>query len=300
MPPHVFAVDESSLRFGSFSRAGKALEFRDFQEVELPAETFGQGLLGPTLLEETIFRERLEELLSRIGESVDSASLVVPDAWMRVSFVESGELPRSAKEREEVLLWKFRRLVPYRLDELRVQMIEVEPLPTQQEPGRHMLGFAMEGLLGQLEAAFSAQGIRIGLATNVSMCLMETIRQASGGVGVEGLVSVVDDSYTIVFVRDGVPVLHRHKILGSETTVRRELRLTRDFVEENLGDEGAERIFLFAPEASEEAWSTLVSDELGGREARRGSEFVRWKSGQGAGEPARVAPLMGAACTMVP
>ena len=52
----------------------------------------------------------------------------------------------------------LKRLVPFRVDELRIGAQEVEPLPNQpaEEPERLLLGFAVDQLLTQVEDAFAA------------------------------------------------------------------------------------------------------------------------------------------------
>lgn len=306
-PPYVFALTEGSIRYGAFPRVADGLEFRNLQEVELGEKTFGSGVLGPTLQEERSLRTGLEDLLSRLPATPSEASLVVPDSWLRIAFTELPELPRSSKEREEVLRWKLKMLVPFKVDELRLRALEVDPLPHQTESHRLLLAFGAESLLSALEATFSSYGIRLGRISNISLSLLEAVREAGGGErGMQALVSVDDESYTIVFAVAGCPILYRHKILGEtmtdsllENVVRRELRLTRTFVQRQIGPPELARIYLFAQTELESRWRVWIWDELAPGEVRTGSEFVRSGGRPVDLDAVRVVPLMGAACTMV-
>jgi hypothetical protein len=166
-----------------------------------------------------------------------------------VSFTEASEMPKTAEARDEVLRWKLKRLVPFRVDELRVGATEVTPLPSQQEPRRLLLGFAIEQLLAQLEDAFAGAGIRLGQITSVSLAVigaldderlaaapelreprrlpppgaqpgdLELGRAAEPGFVAAGArfgaLSLVEEAgYTLAFIRGGEPVLHRFKAVA--------------------------------------------------------------------------------------
>jgi len=109
--------------------------------------------------------------------------LVVPDAWLRVSFSEITDVPRQAEARDEVLRWKLRRLVPFRVDELRVNAAEVAPLPVQEEPRRLLLGFGVEQLLAQIEDAFAAHHVHIGRIADLTSALEHIDIAASSPAG---------------------------------------------------------------------------------------------------------------------
>jgi hypothetical protein len=306
-PPFVFSISEGSIRYGNFPRVADGLGFREYHEVALGSDTFGAGVLGPTLREERSLRAGLDELLSRLDAVPSEASLVVPDSWLRLVFAELDDLPRAAREREEVLRWRLKSLVPFKVDELRLRALEVEPRADGSTTRTVLLAFAAESLLRTLEAAFSSYGIRIGRIANVSLSLLEAVWQAGGGDGRLAVVSVSPSSYTIVFVDGRRPLLYRHKPLGegAETSaldgsVRRELRLTRTFVSRQLGSElDGVRVFLFAPETEEEPWREWLTEELTVREVRTGSQLVPPGGRPASVDAVRVAPMMGAACAMV-
>ncbi len=294
------------MRYGVFPRVGSGLEFREFHEVELPSGTFGTGVLGPTLQEERSLRAGLEDLLSRLASPPTEASLVLPDSWLRIAFTEITDLPRSSAERDEILRWKLKLLVPFRVEELRLRALEVEPLPERSEPRRLLLAFGAESLLSHLEASFSSYGIRLGRVTNVSLSLLEAVWEAAGRDGIQAVVSVDDSSYSVVFASGGSPVLYRYKPVGVglsletlEPMVRRELRLTRTFVERQIGPPSSARIVLFAGAEDEARWKDWLQHELGSGDVRTGSEFIRSGGRPIDVDAVRVAPLMGAACTMV-
>lgn len=303
VPPHVFAVDRRSLRYGAFADAGSRLELGAFEQVELADGTFGKGVLGPTLQQERSLRAGLDELLSRLGGAVTEASLVVPDSWLRVVFADIEELPRGGAERQEVLRWKLKGLVPFRVEDLRLRAVPVGG-SDPGAPQRWLLAFGVESLLSHLEAAFSAAGIRIGQLSNVGLSLLEITWRATGRDQVQGVVSLDGSAYTLVLAGPDGPAVFRHKSLDAgtppavvEEMVRRELRLARSYAVEH-GVMPA-RLFLFGEPEAVAPWEDWLAKELGVAEVRSGREFLRLEGSMSGHDPSRLIPLMGAASSVV-
>lgn len=271
VPPHAFSVAPERLAYGRFVRGAGELELAAYREQELGPKLFQQGLLGGPLREPADFDAALAALLEGLDTPVHEASLVVPDTWLRVTFTEVGELPRNPATRTEVLRWKLKRLVPFRVEELRLGAVEVESLPDTEatEPHRMLLGFALDALLDQLEASFSRAGIRIGSITSASLALLGLLAEP-GSDGLTALAVVEDGAYTLAFARHGEPVLHRYKGAAGATPeaargglVERDLKLTRSFLEEQLPSEPIGRILLVSPPEREPEWIEWLEAGLG-------------------------------------
>jgi hypothetical protein len=274
VPPDVFSVDGESLTYGCFQRLGPDFELARHHAVELPPGVFQEGLLGGPLSEPEALDGAVTQLLEQVGEPVAEASLVLPDAWMRVSFTEAAELPSRKQARDEILRWKLRRLVPFRVDELRIGAVEVAPLPQQtpdsEEPRRLLLAFALESLLAGLEDAFARAGVRIGQIANASLSALGTLVPPRGE-GLTALALVEEDGYTLAFARGRDPVLHRYKgsagTLGDSARasfVQRDLRLTRNFLEEQLPAEPLRGVLVAAPPELEPSWIEWLQHGFGG------------------------------------
>jgi hypothetical protein len=310
-PPHVFVLDEGRLRYGQLVADRQGLRLREFRQLALPADSFQTGMLGGPLRDPGAFRELVGALIEGVQGGVRDASLVVPDAWLRVTYAESGDLPRGGAALDEVLRWKLRRLVPFRVDELRIGAAEVSPLPGQAEPRRLLMGFAIEQLLAQIEDAFEAHGVRLGQISNVSLSLLDAVAAATAhrGRSFVALALVEADGYTLIFARQGEPILHRYKGFGGVQadsapggSVVRDLRLTRNFLDENFPGSALETVLLLAPPPLETIWLERLQQGLGRRAAvvdgaqlppLRGEGFATlppWRD---------LAPMVGAARRMI-
>ena len=268
-PPHVFSLDAERLRYGQFARDRHGFRLRAYRETELPRDPFQHGPLGGPLRDPAAFRDLVAGMVKAIPGGVREASLVLPDAWLRVTFTESGDLPKEPAALDEVLRWKLRRLVPFRVDELRVDAAEVSPVPGQEEPRRLLLGFAIEQLLAQIEEAFAAVGVRIGKISCSSLSLLSALQPAPGGA-FSALVLVGDEGYTLIFSRGGEPVLHRYKGFTGNLPdaaragfVGRDLKLTRNFLDEHFPGATLGSVLLLSPPELEPAWLDRLEEGLG-------------------------------------
>ena len=301
-PPHVFALDATTLRYGRFVEADASWELRELRRTELGPDAFQPGVLGGPLRDPAAFGERLRQLLALVSAPVREASLVLPDAWLRLTFIESLELPRAAEARDEIVRWKVKRLLPFRVEDLRLVAEPVAPLPQQSEPKRLLVAYALEALLVQLEEAFAAAGVWLGRITSESLALVPAVGEPLAEAELGALAVVRSGGYTLLFTRRGEPVLYRYKALdeslpsasssGMSSTVERDLRLTRAFVAEQLPDLALSRVVVAAE--SPKAWQDWLQAGLGRAgeplEALRlplaSAERVGWME---------VAPMLGAA-----
>jgi hypothetical protein len=326
-PPHVFALDEERLRYAQLLVERQGVRLRAFRQLALPPDSYQNGMLGGPLRDPGALRELVGALIEALPGGVREASLVVPDAWLRVTYSESSDLPRGGAALDEVLRWKLRRLVPFRVDELRIGAAEVSALPGQEEPRRLLMGFAIEQLLAQIEDAFAAHGVRLGHIGNVSLSLLEAVgpgpaqapgaahplvaaaRGRSSASSFMALTLVEENGYTLIFARRGEPVLHRYKATGSggaDTapggSVVRDLRLTRNFLDEHFPGSALETVLLLAPAPLEAIWLDRLQQGLGRRAAVVNGATLPPVRGEGisAVPPWReLAPMIGAARRMI-
>lgn len=306
VPPGVFSIEPERLCYARFDRGDAGFEVAEFHCVDLLADSFGTGPMGGSLVEQGAFEKALDELLERLSTPAVEASLVLPDEWVRVSFVAVDELPGDAAAQEEVLRWKLRRVVPFRVDELRLSSEPVTPLPKQKEKERHLVSFAIDSLLRRLEEVFSKHGIRLGQVSSRSLSLSQAIAAELEGEELAALLMVRPQAYTLIFYRHGEPVLHRHKGYRSEPEnpasreiVSRDLSLTRKYLEEHLDHCDIDRILMAAPESWAEDWQGWAEDGLGCRPELLGPASLQVAGPRQGVDWYQLGPLMGAVCREV-
>jgi len=306
VPPHVFAVGSEQLRYGRFERAEGAtdagLEFAEYHSVELPSDCFIHGLVGGPVREISVLQQAVVQLLEQVSGPITDASLVMPDSWLRVVFTEMGELPSRRSGQDEIVRWKLKRMVPYRIDELRTSHTEVRPLPNQEEPTRMLVGLGVEALMHQLEESFEDRGVHLGVIANASLSLLSGVSPAIAEDDLWVLARSDGKAYTLVFVYRDEPVLFRHKALNGEvpesalaSIVRSDLNLTRTFLTDQFPDSELRRVVLFAPDESTDRWTDWLSSGLEAPVVT-GQEILPLDPGIPPDEWLHVVPMYGAAC----
>lgn len=308
MPPHVFALGRRELRYAAFARprGSEALELVAAVSVPLPEGVMGSGPLGAPLADAESLKTALGILLERIGGRIERASLVLPDAWARAFVIELGDLPDEEPQRSEVLRFKLKRLVPFRVEELRVAAARLAPLAGQQEALRALVVFASELMCGGLERVFAEHGVRLGQIAGSTQSLLEALTFHGRLPGLAAVALVQPEGVALVFARDGEPVVWRQKGftegLADADRARllaSELRLTRTFLAERVGEERPGIVVLAAPREVEPFWRDVLAAGLDCEPLSLASEHLPLV-GEGLGAAvAQLAPMLGAACREV-
>lgn len=306
MPPHAFAVDADRLLYGRFVRDDGHFDFQEFQEVSLAPDSFLPGPLGGPVRDLEALRGRIEVLLESITAPVTDASLVLPDAWLRLSFTELEQLPRRASAAEEQLRWKLKKQVPFRVEELRLRGAVAQQLPGHGAGKRMLLGYAMEQLVRQLEEAFAARGVRLGLVVNCSLALSRALGDQADDSEQAGFVFAARTGYSLAFTRGGEMIFHRFRAIGDDeadddaaTLIARDLRLTRDFLTRETDQSPSDGFVIVAPPAIEERWREWVTAGFGVEAAVMRTRHLPIHGDVPRGRLADVALLLGAACHKV-
>lgn len=257
-PPHVFAMSEGGLFYARFATQGKDKKIRVLEEThqtEIPDTLLGSGPVGGPIRDQVAFEVLVAEFVGGLATPVEEASLVLPDTWARLVFLEVAEIPKAERGREEMLLWKLKQEVPFRVEDLRVRGVEVSPLQDQLEPQRLLVGFGAEQLFSGIERAFSKVGVGIGHIANQSMSFAEA---AASGKGGEAFLWGAKDGYSLVVLEGGEPVLFRSKKLGENLAdevvsgmIERELRLTLGFLEKRRPGVALKSVVVAAEDAGD-------------------------------------------------
>lgn len=305
MPPVAISAGRRELRMATFRRSSAGLEPLAWATVPLPEGVFGTAALGGPVGDNAALESAARALVGRIGGRHPRASLVLPDAWVRGMTLELGELPEDAATRLEVLRFRLRRTVPFRIEELRLSAAPIEKLAGQEEALRVLALLASEGVCTALERAFAAAGVRFGQIVGATLARLDALAIGGRLPGLAAVASVEPEGFTLVFARDGAPVAWRQKGFTEglsdqdrERLLAAELRLTRTFLAERLAGERLSAALLAAPAAVAPFWTRVLEDGLEQPVVALATEHLPLASTPPAGVE-EYAPLVGAACREV-
>jgi hypothetical protein len=275
VPPHVFEVDAGVLRFGTFTRRGGGCDLDALTEVELLPDTFQTGPLGGPLRLREAFDGAIERVIAQAEAKPAEASLVLPDRWLRLLFTDLEEEMGRAQQ-DDILRWKLKKLVPFRVEELRLRAAVVPGFPGPASDSsdvapagsRVLLAFAIEQLLRDLEGAFQARGVRVGQVASRSLYLMSLLRERVDASVLAVLLEA--DGYCLVHLAGGVPYVVRYRALqvdpgdpAQAANVAQDLRILLGFLEEHLPRHAIDDAVVCGPPAAAAAWIAMLNDDFG-------------------------------------
>jgi hypothetical protein len=305
------------LRFAAFSRPDNdaaGLQLAEFHSLPLPEGLFGSGPLGVPTGDGAMLAESIRMLVARASRPVREATVVLPDAWARSMVIELGELPEEPGSRLEVLRFRLKRMVPYRVEDLRIEAVPLgapgagaAPVGGESPAGGEaaalsFVTMANAAVCTTIEDAFSRCGIRVGQLSGATLAALQALNRGALAAGLFGLALVDTDGFSLVLVHAGIPVVWRQKnftegLSDSDRSrlLTSELRLTRTFLGERFPGEELAALYLAAPRAVEPFWLQVLGQGLDCAPTRLRVEHLGLAA-EGAGEAfTELAPLAGAA-----
>jgi hypothetical protein len=246
-PPHTFAAFADRLAYGRLSRGRDAL--LKVATVPLPVPWYQLGPVGVLQVERAGLEAALRTLLAGLEKVPRSASLTLPDAWVRALVVDAGPLPRHRDDAEEQLRWRLKKLLPCRPEDIRLDYLPVG------ENGRQLVVLALEKPLATVEEVFAGAGVKLGRVE--PLVLAVTALAPGRGPGV--VVTVEGRSVGIAVVSGGRLVLLREKVLPESEARAQALlchELTRSVGHLIATEGGAVSVWL----AAGEEWAEVVAN----------------------------------------
>lgn len=231
-PSDVFQITGGSIVFHHFEpRRGGGVSLTAARETPLVPEAWHDQPIGRSAAGAASVREAVDAARRLAGGVLRRAALVVDDSWCRVFLLDFERTPGSDRETDDMVVWKLRKLLPFRPEELR--FVWSRPGSAAGSTTRYLVIGMLERVAASLESAFEANGVRIGLIEPASFAASEIALGA--GPSDMALLQAGEDSFQLLIFRGGSAVLYRTKRAPADLAARgdllaRELDLTRAFV----------------------------------------------------------------------
>ena len=176
-------------------------------------------------------------------------SLVLPDSLVRVAIIAAAQLPRGREERRDVVAWRLKKILPYRMEEALVDS-QVFPGPG----GQHVVVAAAvrRKTVAEQEALLAAHGFEVGSVTASTLALASALPRHLSG---DALLLHVSTASFAMFVTNGrEPVLFRSKSLPAadrspdarDAAVVQEIAPTVEYLAARLSRPRLSRLFVHA------------------------------------------------------
>jgi Tfp pilus assembly PilM family ATPase len=254
-PPVALEIDRGRLtlvRLRPNGRALPALEaFRVHQTVEHAA---GATMFKPNLGPLDELARQIRELFAASGTKPGRVSLILPDNLAKVSIVTLPEKPANRGLLREMLRFKLRRSIPFRLEDA---VISSHALPGIGPEQHYLVAVMLRSVVEQYEAALAAVGARPGLVDLCTPSLFNLVRpalQKAAATGADAaLLNCTRGYFTLMIVRSDRVVFFRCKsyaagededIAGRLAVLSRELASSLSYYTDKLGGAGVGTLFV--------------------------------------------------------
>jgi type IV pilus assembly protein PilM len=195
---------------------------------------------------------RLAELFAVGGGRPGRTSLVLPDSLAKVALLTLPERPSSAKQLGEIVRFKLRKSVPFRLDEAALSW---QLLPSESSEVTVLVAAMPRSAVEPYERALQAVGARPGLVTLCTPNLFNLWRGEFAQAAADGDVALLNCTlayFSLLIVREGRLIFYRCKpfALVEEATdpvdgvVGRELASSLSYYQDKLGGTAVSTVFV--------------------------------------------------------
>ncbi len=249
-PPVAVEVDRGEMVLVRLRRRRRGRHVLEAHEVRpMPPNGVGASILRPNLGSPEEVAGRMRELFERSGTRPGKVSLVLPDNLAKVSLMTFPERPASRRQLGEILRFKLRRSVPFRLEEA---AISYQILPGDGKELNVLVALMLRSVVEQYERVVELTGARPGLVDLSTLCLYNLCRPqlaiASAGGLDAALVNCAVGYFSLMIVRGGRVLFYRCKSYAQaedesrapEAVMARELATSLSYYQEKLGGQGIE------------------------------------------------------------
>ena len=258
-PAAALEVDRKEMVLVRLRRRGRGKPELEVAEARpLPEQAASSSIFKPNLGTPEEMAVRVRKLLEATGTKPGRLSLVLPDNVAKISLVTLPERPASARRLDEVLRFKLRRAIPFRLEDA---VLTHQVLPGEGAEVTVLVAVMLRAVVEQYERALEAAGVRPGLVdlctpNLYNLCRPQIAAAAAADGGDVGLLNVASGYFTLLIVRRERLVFYRCKSYAGgdseedlsplEPLMARELTSSLSYWREKLGGQRLSRVLLRA------------------------------------------------------
>lgn len=192
-------------------------------------------------------------LFESTGTRPGRVSLVLPDHLARVSLMSFPERPPNRRHLDEMVRFKLRKSVPFRLEEA---LISYQVLPSHGTEVQLLVALMLRSVVEQYEQVLEAVGARPGRVEVSTLSLFNLCRgdmeKASAGERDVALLNCARGYFSLLIVRGERLLFYRSKALpaeeetmeAAEPVLNRELATSVSYYQEKLGGQGVATTFV--------------------------------------------------------
>lgn len=307
-PPVALEIGHSEIVLVRLKRRGRGKpELVAHRSAPMPEGARPTSIFRPTLGSTAEIVKSVQGLFEATATKPGRVSIVMPDNLAKVSIVSLPEAPASRKQLDEIVRFKLRRAIPFRLEEAR---ITYQALPGAGQGVDILVVVMRRFAVEQYEGILTSAGARPGLVDLSTPNLLNLARGRVAAMNGDGDVAVLNCAvgyFTLVIQRNGRVIFFRSKSLpddidpdadGAGGILGREISHSLAYYREKLAGENLERAIVRSASIAPEMVEARLA-EAGFTQVERLDPAPSLQLADGlrldAGVAQRIAPAVGAA-----
>ncbi|HET6372861.1 MAG TPA: hypothetical protein VFG76_06115 [Candidatus Polarisedimenticolia bacterium] len=254
-PPVAFEIGASRMSLARLTaEKSQGASLTSFDVIDVPPDLIESDVFKLRIKSPQIFSELVTGALAKEGVKTGAISLVLPDHLARVSLLPFEELPRTRRDVVELVKWKMRKAVPFKVEEA---ALDYQILPSNGHKGFTLLTVLMPGsIIEEQESIFQAHGIHAGLIDLSSFSLVHLYRsiieQEVPAGGDFMLLNMCPEFFAVLIFRAGHLIFYRCKTFAADVErrleddyrlARREIQGSLVYYQEKLDGKELSRIY---------------------------------------------------------
>jgi len=227
-------------------------QLETFQVQTLATEQLPRTIADPSLAGLDGLGDSLRQLFETAGVRPGKLTLVLPDNLAKLGLLSLPERPPSRKQLEEVIRFKTRRGVPFKLADA---AMSYQVLPSPGKGVSILIALMRRALVERCEEILESVGARPGLVDLCTPNLLNLCRSKIESVADQGDVALLNSAgayFSLAILRDSRLVFLRCKSYAmgngspgpSNGQLARELSYSMSYYEEKLGGQGIGTLFV--------------------------------------------------------
>lgn len=253
-PPLAVEVGDGCLHLAYLERTQdkkKKLILRRYCRVDLPEGALRTEFGKRNVLRPAEVGQALLEALERESIETREISLILPDHLARTSLLHMGEKLGRKEEVLEVIRWKLRKAVPFKVEDAH---IDYQMFPSPTDGGSHLCHavLILRPVLDSYEDLMTDLGLHAGLLDLSTFSIANLYRPVLERAEKDAfLLNVTGSFFALLILRQGVPIFYRAKsyafagqVDSRRATVVREVDSSLAYYRERLGGQVPVQIHL--------------------------------------------------------
>jgi type IV pilus assembly protein PilM len=247
---------------------------RRYSEVEVPEGALEMRFGQRNIRRPAEVAAALLGALEKEGIESRALSIVLPDHLARTALLHLGERPGRRAEVLEVIRWKLRKAVPFKVEDAH---IDYQMFPAPKDGGAHLCQavLVLRSVLESYESLMKELGLHAGLLDLSSFNLVNLYRPVlEEEPGDSFLLNVSGSFFAMLVLRDGVPIFYRAKSYTfangdrsdpQRAMVVREVDSSLTYYRERLGGVGPVRIHMRCVDLGADALREALEGRIDGQ-----------------------------------